>query len=54
MAIVTATTGQYTGQVEQVLTAEEILRLQELVRRVPVSEQLVRYAVELVRGHPAP
>jgi MoxR-like ATPase len=43
------TTGTQTGVVEPVLGAEEILRLQHLVRQVPVSDHVVRYALALVR-----
>ncbi len=34
---------------EHVLTAAEIVKLQQLVRRVPVDEDVVKYAVRLVR-----
>ena len=37
----------------KVLSPEQILALQELVRRVPVPDHVVRYAVELVRADPA-
>ena len=43
------TTGTTTPNVTAVLDAEEIERLQELVRRVPVSDHVVRYALSLVR-----
>jgi MoxR-like ATPase len=43
------TTGDSNPVVEKVMTAEEILRLQHLVRRVPVSDHVVRYALSLVR-----
>jgi MoxR-like ATPase len=45
--IVQTTTGDYSPSVKKVLSAEEILYFQELIRRVPVSESVVRYAVEL-------
>ncbi|MEN9797299.1 MAG: hypothetical protein RL653_995, partial [Pseudomonadota bacterium] len=32
------------------LSAEKIIQLQELVRRVPVPDHVVKYAVELVRA----
>jgi MoxR-like ATPase len=48
--IVNATTGAAVPQVERVLTASEIIRLQKLVRRVPVSEPVVSYAVRLARA----
>ncbi|MFH1999809.1 MAG: MoxR family ATPase [Planctomycetota bacterium] len=41
-----------TGELEQpreTLNKEELMHLQELVRRVPVSEHLIRYAMRLVR-----
>lgn len=43
------TTGVATSEVAPVLTAEEILRLQDLVRQVPVSDHVVRYALSIVR-----
>ncbi|WP_182865212.1 AAA family ATPase [Rhodopirellula sp. JC639] len=43
------TTGTETGEVQAVLNADEIIRLQDLVRRVPVSDHVVRYALSLVR-----
>ncbi|TWU37616.1 ATPase family associated with various cellular activities (AAA) [Novipirellula aureliae] len=43
------TTGTVTETVEAVLGADEILRLQQLVRQVPVSDHVVRYALSLVR-----
>ena len=43
------TTGTVADEVEAVLGAEEILRLQQLVRQVPVSDHVVRYALSLVR-----
>ena len=43
------TTGTETGAVHPVLGAEEILRLQRLVRQVPVSDHVVRYTLSLVR-----
>jgi len=43
------TTGTATETVHPVLGAKEILRLQQLVRQVPVSDHVVRYALSLVR-----
>ena len=48
--IVASTTSAYVPQLERVLGAEDILALQQLVRRVPVTEHVVRYAVRLVRA----
>jgi MoxR-like ATPase len=43
------TTAMPGGAVEPVLTAEEIIELQCLVRQVPVSDHVIRYALSLVR-----
>jgi len=48
-AIVTSTTGDSLGDVRSVLTAEDVLAMQHLVRRIPVSQALVKAAVTLVR-----
>lgn len=47
--IVKSTTGARQPTLEKVLTPEEIIGLQDLVRRVPVADHVVKYAVELVR-----
>ncbi len=47
--IVKNTTTSKTPEVEKVLAPETILELQELVLKVPVSNEVVNYAVELVR-----
>ena len=46
--VVTATTGDEEPALSCVLTGEEILAAQRLVRRVPVAEEVARYAVRLV------
>jgi MoxR-like ATPase len=43
------TTGTQTAEVSPMLDAAEILRLQKLVRQVPVSDHVVRYTLSLVR-----
>jgi MoxR-like ATPase len=43
------TTSTVADKVEQVLSAEEILALQRIVRQVPVGDHVVRYALALVR-----
>lgn len=48
--IVEETTSAYEATLEKVLAADDILRLQKLVRRVPVAEDVVKYAVRLVRA----
>ncbi len=47
--IVQKTTGSYEAEPEQVLDAGDVVSLQKLVRQVPVSEEVVEYAVDLVR-----
>ena len=46
--VVTATTGDEEPTLAPVLTGDEILAAQRLVRRVPVAEEVARYAVRLV------
>ncbi len=48
--IVMTTTAAPTGKLDIVLSGEQIIRLQSLVRQVPVSEHLVSYAVKLARS----
>jgi len=47
--VVRTTTGWETPDLKPVLDGKTILKLQELVRRVPVSENVVAYTVDLVR-----
>lgn len=46
--IVTATTGTKAAALEAVITGDELLRIQQGVRAMPVSQDVVRYAVRLV------
>ena len=48
--IVRATTSGDPATASTVLDGEQIVELQDLVRRVPVADQLVEYAVRLVRS----
>ena len=48
--IVTETTGAGEPNIQRVLGADDIVALQGLVRRVPVAEHVVRYAVRLARA----
>jgi len=48
VAIVKSTTSAEAIELEAVLTVEDILEVQDLVRQVPVSDHVARYAVELV------
>jgi MoxR-like ATPase len=46
--IVKATTGANEVSINKVLTVKEIIEIQDLVRQVPVSDHIARYAVALV------
>jgi MoxR-like ATPase len=48
--IVRMTTGASRPSVGKVLSANEVLTLQEIVRRVPAADHVVRYAVRLTRA----
>ncbi|HYM81838.1 MAG TPA: MoxR family ATPase [Candidatus Limnocylindria bacterium] len=48
--IVAITTSDYEAKLERVLSGADILELQRLVRRVPVADHVVRYAVRLARA----
>lgn len=45
--IVLTTTSAYEPEIQPVLTGDEVLRLQQIVRKVPIAEAMVDYAVEL-------
>lgn len=49
IAICKRATTQYQFDAKPVLTADEILQLQSLVRKVPVGDQVYQYAVALAR-----
>ena len=46
--VVRATTGSEVPDLRPVLSTEEIVSIQKLVRAVPVSDEVIRYAVRLV------
>jgi len=48
--IVRATTSAYQADLRVVLKAADIIALQDLVRRVPVAENVIHYAVRLARS----
>ncbi len=50
MRIARETTGNTTAELKHVLSGEEIIFYQNLVRRVPVPEHIYEYAVKLVRA----
>jgi MoxR-like ATPase len=49
MEIARRTTTGSTAEVSAVLTGEEIMKLQQTVREVPIADQVIRYALALVR-----
>lgn len=49
MEVVRRTTARATEEIQPVLSGQEILELQDLVRSVPVADHVIRYALTLVR-----
>ena len=47
VAVVQATTQRQAEPIEPLFTADDVMKFHEVVRRVPVAEPLVRYAVRL-------
>src|SRR5215208_7025256 len=48
--IVRMSTSGYAARLDRVLSPERVLELQDLVRRVPAADHVVRYAVALARA----
>jgi MoxR-like ATPase len=48
--IVLQTTGTYQPDLKKVLNSEDIIQLQEIVKKTPVSDSVVDYAVKLARS----
>ncbi len=46
--VVTSTTSDYTPELKCVITGQEIMEFQKIVRKVPLSEEVAKYAVRLV------
>lgn len=49
LAIVKQTTADFETKVSEALSAEEILRLSHVVRRMPIADHLAKYAISLTR-----
>jgi MoxR-like ATPase len=47
VAVVTQTTARKAEPIEALFTGEDVLRFHDVVRKVPVAEDLVRYAVRI-------
>ena len=50
LEIVRQTTSTRSVEPERVLTGDDYLRVQELVRQIPVADHVIRYALRLVRA----
>ena len=48
--VVRSTTGGSAAKVNQVISAQDIVTYQDLVRRVPVADNVIEYAVNVVRS----
>jgi MoxR-like ATPase len=47
VAVVTRTTAETPAPIEALFSGENVLRFHEIVRKVPIAEEMVRYAVKL-------
>ncbi len=50
LRIIQQTTSDYTDDVQTILSGERILELQDLVRKIPVADDVVRFAMKLARS----
>lgn len=48
LAIVKATTADHKAELRHILNAEQIMAYQDLIRRIPVADNVLEYAVKLV------
>jgi len=48
VAVVTSTTTNYSADLKTVVSGEDILQFQRIIRNVPIAEEIARYAVRLV------
>lgn len=48
LAIVKATTSDQSVELKQVISGDQIMQYQELIRRIPVADNVLEYAVKLV------
>src|SRR5882672_4992099 len=47
VAVVTQTTAEARAAIQPLFTGEDVLRFHQIIRKVPVAEEIVRYAVRL-------
>ncbi len=50
ISIVKSTTSQYAAELKKVVSAQELIQFQELVKRVPVADNVIEYTVKLVNS----
>ncbi|HGY90707.1 MAG TPA: MoxR family ATPase [Planctomycetes bacterium] len=50
LRIIQQTTSDYTDDVQTILSGERITELQDLVRKIPVADDVVRFAMKLARS----
>lgn len=48
LEIVRSTTSSYQAELKKIISAREIIEFQDLVRRVPVADNIIEYSVKLV------
>ncbi len=48
LQIIKQTTSMYTPELKKILSKEEIMSFQDLVRKVPVADEVINYAVSIV------
>jgi len=48
--IVLSTTSARNPEIKPIMSGEDVIRLQEIIRKVPAADHVVRYAVEFVRS----
>ncbi len=48
--IIRSTTVTQTAQPQKVLNKQQVIQLQQVVRKIPVSEHVIKYAIRLVRA----
>src|SRR5438067_9619739 len=54
VAVVTRTTSELPAPIEAIFTGEDVLRFHNIVRKVPIAEEIVRYAVKLAAASRPP
>ncbi len=50
VAVVARTTSALPASIEPLFTGEDVLRFHDIVRKVPIAEEMIRYAVKLAAG----